>query len=80
MQRPRLGAKKYCILLATFLAFTNHTIRAMNKEFKRGFASVFSFANNDKTRQRIPMLSTEDRMRRNWEIVGSAFMSRIHPT
>jgi hypothetical protein len=43
----------------------------MNKEFKRGFASVFSFTSNDRTRERIQMLSTEDRLRRNWNNVGN---------
>jgi hypothetical protein len=43
----------------------------MNKEFERGFKSVFSFTNNDRTRERIQMLSTEDRLRRNWNNVGN---------
>jgi hypothetical protein len=43
----------------------------MNKEFERGFKSVFSFTSNDRTRERIQMLSTEDRIRRNWENVGN---------
>jgi hypothetical protein len=43
----------------------------MNKEFKRGFKSAFSLTSNDRARERIPILSTEDRMRQNWENVGS---------
>jgi hypothetical protein len=43
----------------------------MNKEFKRGFKSAFSLTSNDRTRERIPILSTEDRIRQNWENVGS---------
>ncbi len=42
----------------------------MNKEFKRGFKSAFSFTNDNRTRERIPELSTEDRIRQNWENVG----------
>ena len=43
----------------------------MNQEFKRGFKSAFSLTSNDRTRERIPILSTKDRIRRNWENVGS---------
>ena len=43
----------------------------MNREFKRGFKSAFSFVINDRTRERIPSISTEDRIRRNWESVGN---------
>lgn len=46
-------------------------MRIMNKEFTRGFKSVFSFANDDRTRERIPNLSTEDRIRQSWNSVGS---------
>ncbi len=42
----------------------------MNREFKRGFKSVFSFTNDDRTRKRIPELSTEDRIRQSWNSVG----------
>ena len=38
----------------------------MNKEFKRGF----SFTNDNRTRERIPELSTEDRIRQSWNSVG----------
>ncbi len=43
----------------------------MNKEFKRGFKSAFSFTGNDRTRERIPALSTEDRIYQNWNSVGN---------
>lgn len=42
----------------------------MNADFKRGFKSVFSFDIKNKTRERVPNLSTEERIRRNWENVG----------
>ena len=43
----------------------------MNKEFKRGFKSAFSIVAHDRTRKRIPKLSTEDRIRRNWNNIGN---------
>ncbi len=43
----------------------------MNREFKRGFKSAFSFTSNDRTRKRIPELSTEDRIRQSWDSVGN---------
>ncbi|SHN91802.1 hypothetical protein BHECKSOX_2223 [Bathymodiolus heckerae thiotrophic gill symbiont] len=43
----------------------------MNKEFKRGFKSAFSFSSDDRTRERVPLLSTEERIRQSWESVGS---------
>lgn len=42
----------------------------MNKEFKRGFKSAFSFTSDNRTRKKIPELSTEDRIRQSWESVG----------
>lgn len=49
----------------------------MNTEFKRGFKSAFSFVNNDRTRKRIPLLSTEDRIRRSWDNVGKDLKKSI---
>uniref|UniRef100_UPI0034DEE48B hypothetical protein n=1 Tax=Candidatus Thiodubiliella endoseptemdiera TaxID=2738886 RepID=UPI0034DEE48B len=43
----------------------------MNKEFKRGFKSVFSFSSDDRTRERVPLFSTEERIRQSWENVGN---------
>lgn len=43
----------------------------MNKEFKRGFKSAFSFSSNDRTRERVSLVSTEDRIHQSWENVGS---------
>jgi hypothetical protein len=43
----------------------------MNKEFKRGFKSAFSFSPNDRTRERVPLLSTKERIRQSWESVGN---------
>ena len=43
----------------------------MNTEFKRGFKSAFSFTNDDRTREKIPNLSTEDRIRQSWNSVGN---------
>ncbi len=44
----------------------------VNKDFKRGFASAFSFAVDNRIRERIPMLSAEDRIRQSWESVGKS--------
>ncbi|SFV87697.1 hypothetical protein MNB_SUP05-SYMBIONT-5-1067 [hydrothermal vent metagenome] len=43
----------------------------MNKEFKRGFKSVFSFSSDDRTRERIPLFSIEERIHQSWENVGN---------
>jgi hypothetical protein len=43
----------------------------MNKEFKRGFKSAFSFSSDDRTRERISLLPTEERIRQSWENVGN---------
>jgi hypothetical protein len=77
MENPN---KKHNKKISTFLLLLNINsilillsciIHFMNKEFERGFKSVFSFASNDRTRERIAMLSVEDRLRRNWENVGN---------
>jgi hypothetical protein len=41
----------------------------MNTEFKKGFKSVFLLTKN-KTRERISLLSTEERISRNWSNIG----------
>lgn len=43
----------------------------MNKEFKRGFKSAFSFSPDDRTRERVLLLSTEEGIRQSWENIGS---------
>lgn len=49
----------------------------MNKEFKRGFKSAFSFMGDNRTRERIPLLSAEDRIRQSWESVGKTLRASM---
>ena len=43
----------------------------INTEFTRGFKSAFSFSADDRTRERVLLLSTEERIRQSWENVGN---------
>ena len=43
----------------------------MNKEFTRGFKSIFSLTPNNRISKKILALSTEERIRQNWENVGN---------
>jgi hypothetical protein len=52
-------------------------ISFMNKDFKRGFESVLFFQTKSNLRERIPNLSTEERIRRNWEAVGNDIKKSI---
>ena len=53
------------------LSLLDYVMDIMNREFKRGFKSAFSFTGSNRTRKRVTILSTEDRIRQNWNSVGN---------
>jgi len=56
----------------------NATMPLMNKSFNRGFKSIFSIMPNDQTRRRVPNLTVEKRIKRNWDAVGNSLRTSLN--